>query len=184
MPDIPSGPNGRHAPFRLLECDVTGGVLEDIAPGDSALAFYQYAHILSIACSKPKGVFSSITKISSSPPPFSRCLRGQNPVTGTDPFPNEFHPRMATDALFPEFSSEFYHADGVTYDVPCFIPGEKEIVLDAVECTAGFLPPMEEGYTRNCVSFLSFCSVCAHPPSSFPLLLTTVHTTCPYVSYR
>ena len=131
-------------------------------------------HIFSVLrAQSPKVYFLPITKISSSPPPFSRCLRGQNPVTGTDPFPNEFHPRMATDALFPEFSSEFYHADGVTYDVPCFIPGEKEIVLDAVECTAGFLPPMEEGNTRNCARVPSFCAFVLFL-SPFPLMM--VHT--------
>jgi hypothetical protein len=61
---------------------------------------------------------------------------------------------MATDALFPEFASQFNHTDGFTYNVPCFIPGERDVVLEAAECIAGFLPPTDERSIRNCVRYL------------------------------
>ena len=80
-------------------CDATGGILDDIPPGEQVQALF----------------------LGQLPSPADRKQMSV-----------EFPAGMATDAMFPEVSSEYTFPDGTKYTVPCYIPGVEAKVGDIV----------------------------------------------------
>jgi hypothetical protein len=98
--------------FRPQQCDVNGGINEDIANEDRPSALIlgrMYVH-----------------------------------SAGVDPVENglDFPYGMSRDSLYPVEASVFSHVDGNEYDVPCFVPGNKDAIVDLEPCPHPYVRPV------------------------------------------
>jgi hypothetical protein len=114
-------------PFRFLECDTAvGGDLGQIPEEDYSVAAIlgQFPSIFTVAIeTKEIGVLSWL-----------------------------FPPNLATDRLYPKEFVQYADADGISFSVPCFIPGEaKRVTRSCPASSAPFVSPLNPDRSETCI---------------------------------
>jgi hypothetical protein len=119
---LPLGPNGIRNPMKPLECNSTGGDLEQIEDADSSNAFLfgQYpAHTI------VKGRFQNFLA-------------------------SIYHPVGMTGPMYPKTTSVYTHSDGTTQEVPCFSP-DKASEVPQIKCPYPFVNPLAINSIVSCI---------------------------------
>lgn len=123
--ELPTGPDGFRSPFSLIDCDAKGGMAADEIPNEEAAASW-------ILGRYPQTEFDVD----------SWGLVG---MTGW-----AFPRFMTSELLYPEEFSIYTGPDGVSYEVPCHVPGQAD-VFDEIICSPPFVNSILPETNRACV---------------------------------